>query len=103
MKRLSIAVMSLTLALAPVASARAHHYAVIPAVKAAASGGSKVAQGSSTSAGWVAGFIAAVAILIVYHEVMGPPCAKKGLKNGYDSPTFWRPLCPKTNVAAFSK
>ncbi len=49
---------------------------------------------------WVGGFIAAVATAIVIHEILGPKCAKPGLKNGYDSPTFWRPLCENTNVVS---
>lgn len=38
-------------------------------------------------------FICLVVAGIIVHEVMGPPCARPGLANGYDHPTFWRPLC----------
>lgn len=45
-------------------------------------------------------FICAVAIGIIVHEIMGPKCAKPGNKNGYDTPTFWRPLCSDPAVVS---
>lgn len=38
-------------------------------------------------------FVCAVLVGIIVHELMGPACAKPGNRNGYDTPTFWRPLC----------
>lgn len=88
-----------------------HHVIAAPVAKAVgSSGGSAGAAGSANAgAGLVAGFIFTVALIIVVHEIMGPPCARKGAKNGYDYPRLWRPTCllkkrdPVRQVAVFSK
>lgn len=81
-----------------------HHVIAAPVAKAGAaspsrgstSGGSLGGAACTGGCLLVGGFIAAVAGAIIIHEILGPACAKKGNKNGYDTPTFWRPYCKRT-------
>lgn len=84
---------ALALAISP-AHARYHHVPVVKAVKGvpAHHHGQRVIC-IANPAGF---FICAVAVGIIVHEVMGPACAsntKANRDHGYDSPTWWRPLC----------
>lgn len=92
-------VLALVLALLPISGFAGYHHAALPVAKTVGQSGH-----SGLGAGLVGSFIIGVAIAIIVHEVLGPTCASKGAKNGYDQPTFWRPLCKKQPVvAAFSK
>lgn len=77
--------------------------AVVKVAPPASSGSSTTAAragGGSSSAGaaLTAGFIGAILVTIVWHELNGPACAsrtKYNAANGYDDPRFWRPLCKR--------
>lgn len=101
---------SLALLLAASATLRAHFHHVIPmVVKAPKPSPQSFGGGGAWCTGgcvWVGGFIAAVAGAIIVHEILGPACANPGNKNGYDSPTLWRPLCnwkDPAQTAVYSK
>lgn len=93
------AVLAIALSSLP-ANAGGYGYVVARTVmtKSAIAGGSGSGGGSNwylcpTPAGI---FICAIAVGIVVHEVLGPSCAsrtKYNIAHGYDTPTFWRPLC----------
>lgn len=97
MKKLALALALTTVISAPAFAGGVyvlypHHY---HHAKAAASGGSS--SGNWTLCPTPAGlFICVVTVAIIVHEVLGPACARPGLKDGYDEPRLWRPLCRKT-------
>ena len=81
-----------------------HHIALAPIVHSGGGGaGGGAAGGGAVCAGgcpWIAGFIGVVTVAIVIHEALGPACASRGLKNGYDEPRLWRPMCKKPGPIA---
>lgn len=89
------AILAGAIAIACTPAQAGYHHVIAPVVsKSVATGG-----GGSSSGNWhlcptPAGiFICAVTVGIIVHEVMGPKCARRGLPNGYDTPTLWRPYC----------
>lgn len=82
------------------APAAAWHHIAAPVAKTVAGShaSSNLGGGAACVGGCllVGGFIAAVAGAIIIHEILGPACAKKGNKNGYDTPTLWRPYCKRS-------